>query len=355
MRALISRMISIKNAYILVSAVIIYSHIAYSFGYANITEKETHVGARYIQMIEGQPAPAPYCYRIGIPFLCFGNQNMGWVWLGLGYLLSSVGLYRLTAKVTRSDRAAWFAMLLFLLWYEVKNNFVWFAIPDGMATAALIWSMIAMLDRKIMIAFIVAALGVLCREVALFAIPTMLVFTYRDDRNIVRVCGYSAVLICVYIAITALAHPAASDFPNESGSIVQLFLATAKSFQGQIGTWEWTWSCIALLVPLFVAGVIRFPDKRLLVGALPVLLIFFVLDTPRMYLFAAAGIFPVAGYGFHQLLRRHDSIFAAVIASCFFIALASNIRDMAWMMFFVIAILLGWRKDCGEIAKEGRQ
>jgi hypothetical protein len=49
----------------------------------------------------------------------------------------------------------------------------------------------------------------------------------------------------------------------------------------------------------------------------------------------------VAGWGLHKLISRHESAVAAAIAACYLVALASNVRDMAWVMFFVIAVALG--------------
>ncbi|MBC8367138.1 hypothetical protein H8E52_06985 [bacterium] len=239
---------------------------------------------KYIHMADGGAFDfrvAPFCWRVGVPLavsvLPLEHRDSFLIIAALGILVAGLMLYYAARRYGFSPRLSAAGMLLFFsLGWASKYNLMHFWLSDAAALGIVGLVILLILERRMLWAAFLLALGVMVKESIIFVAPLLYTLRTRrllDGRLVLHSILYALPALALLVSIRSAipmgngdanylatlpenlraVHHGVSDFDmaylwREHG----LRRLTAPSLLSLKEMSIWSWGPLVLLIPFFV-------------------------------------------------------------------------------------------------------
>jgi hypothetical protein len=188
----------------------------------------------YLNMVNGEPAMAPFAYRILTPtivrWLPWSHETSFFIVSFVGTLTTLIVSYYLFKQITNAPSPALLTMVLLGLSYPISFYLAEFGRVDPLANTLLVAALLMIFRRSFLAASLLIALGVLAKETVLMLLPVLLLsgFTQRPARP------WWNFMLWVAIPLVSFALPRWIIQPAPG-------LFTVRAWNDMITVWQLIW------------------------------------------------------------------------------------------------------------------
>lgn len=177
---------------------------------------------QYVQVVLGQPAMAPFAYRVFVPALVsvlpWGIENNFLLITIVSTIITLVLSYALFYELTRHVAASLFTMVLLSLSYTTAFYLVEYGRIDPFANTLFVLVLLLIQRRVFILASIVLTFGVFTKESMLILLPVLIAARMHARPPLVqwRTLLFAAPPLIVFALLRAFITPAEGIFTVES-------------------------------------------------------------------------------------------------------------------------------------------